>query len=368
MADKLFPGTSTQYTRLRYVFLAPAMLFKKGASLAGLTQSQAVFNGDMVLANQHENGIIGKRVRERDFVRLYWPAVRTWKLLSPVNDDLRDLTIENGLAAFQTLPRTDEEGGTLDGQRVRWDPCVLKFAELFWKAKLSIKAKEPAWPSIYCTKAESRFIVQRWIDLPDDPALAAMATQVRDGHKVSATKLPWNVPFKKFPQARVDLDRAKAVSLICWAAQLAYNFALIRAAKTLEKGAEPHAWKPGAMDLVETIISGHFREWNDAYLQEQSRLEPWGSPAHWGNLGNSTSRIFLANVAGQLCRGETNLRSSQWAALVKEREGIINPAPKLTFPRHLAAWSGTAEMAKRWDFRWKASVRRFLEDAENPRG
>lgn len=368
MANVLFPGTSTQYTRLRYVFLAPAMLRKKGATIAGLVQSQATFNESMVRANPKAPGVIGKRVRERDFVRLYWTAIRTWKLLIPANGDERDATIDNGLAALQSQAEVDEEGGILAGHRVRWDPIVLKLADLFWMRKGVGKDKEnPAgWPSIECTAAETKFIIDRWMALPGTPALAAMAHQLSVGYKVSQYALPWSVPLERFPQARAQLDRAKAVSLICWAAQLAYNFALIKDARKLEERGTQCAWKKGAMDVLERKIAEEYDRWTHAQAAEQSSLSPWTEPGYWDDLGSITSRPFLAKVTQLLWAGETNLRSSQWVELVKTREKAVNPAPKLANFAHLAAWSGTAEMAKRWDFRWKASVQQFLRDAENP--
>lgn len=364
MANILFPGTSTQYTRLRYVFLAPAMLRKKGATFAGLAQSQATFNDSMVRANPKAPGIIGKRVRERDFVRLYWTAIRTWKLLTPVNGDERDTTIENGLAALQSHAEVDEEGSTFAGHRVRWDPAVLKFADFFWKGK-----EQPSgWPNIQCTRAETEFIIERWVSLPGTPALAALASQVRESRKVSQFELPWSVPMNRFPQARAQLDRAKAVSLICWAAQLAYNFALIKQARKLEQNGAHCGWKKGAMDTMEHKIVEQYDRWTHAHEEEQLLLSPWIDSGHWDDLGSITSRPFLARAAQLLCAGDINLRSSQWVELVKTREKNVNPAPKLANTAHLAAWSGTAEMSKRWDFRWKASVQQFLRDAETPHG
>jgi hypothetical protein len=68
-----------------------------------------------------------------------------------------------------------------------------------------------------------------------------------------------------------------------------------------------------------------------------------------------------------LVTGKADLKSGQWSAWVEEREKV-SPAPKLSNQNHLATWSGTPEMAQRWDFRWRASVRRFLQDAEKPHG
>lgn len=366
IADKLFPGTSTQYTRLRYVFLAAAMLRKKGATIAGLKQSQYMLNTELDKANPNEKGVIGKRTKSRDFVRLYWTAVRTWKLLTPVTGDERDLTVENGIAAFQSTPATDEEGNTLVEQRVRWDPAVVKISNAFWDNQAK---KKSGWSSIYCTKAEVNFILDQWLVLRDKPALAAIAAQLRKGKSVYKPKYPWNVSVGDYQQARVELDRAKAVSLICWAAQLAYNFALINEARRLQDQGAECTWqqKNNKLDVLEKKISGLFDEWRAAFDAEHSLLAPWTSTAHWKDLGSGGSQPFLAGTARMLCDGKTNLRSAEWASWVKAREKV-NPAPKLGNPAHLATWSGTSEMAQRWDFRWGASVQRFIQDAESPHG
>jgi len=121
IADQLFPGTSTQYTRLRYVFLTLAILRKKGAAIGKLAQSQTTLNLALSKANPNETGIIGKRNPERDFVRLYWGALRTWKLLTPLTTgETRDVTVVNGLTALQSKAPTDEEGNPLLEHRVQW--------------------------------------------------------------------------------------------------------------------------------------------------------------------------------------------------------------------------------------------------------
>lgn len=373
IADQLFPGTSTQYTRLRYLFLTAAILRKKGATIGRLPQSQTTLNIALYKANPKETGVIGRRTPERDFVHLYWGALRTWKLLTPLTADVRDVTVANGLSALQSKSATDEEGNPLLEHRVQWNKAVVMLADKFWDGQ---KAKD--WPCILCSQAEVDFILGQWLALPDKPPLAAIAAQLRERRKVSkATShgmvsraiFPWEVDVGSFNGARAQLDRAKAVSLICWSAQLAYNFAILKAAKKLEDEGRETAWQQRSQDLeaTKTQIARRFDEWKEAFKAEKSTLGPWAQVAHWENLGSDTSRSFLARTADMLFAGKTNLKSDQWSDWVKAREKV-NPAPKLSNDKNLAAWSGTPEMAKRWDFRWSACVQRFVKDAENPRG
>lgn len=363
-ADQLFPGTSTQYTRLRYVFLVPAILRKKGATIGNLPQSQTTLNLALGKANPDETGVIGKRTPERDFVHLYWSALRTWKLLTPLTADDRDVTVTNGLAALQSKAVTDEEGNPLLEHRVQWDPKVVMLADQFWAHQ---KATE--WPNIHCSRAEVDFILDQWLALPDKPPLAAIASQLRKGRRVSNATYPWEIAVGSFADARAGLDRAKAVSLICWSAQLAYNFALLNSARRLEEEGWETTWQQRGQDLraMRKRINKLFVAWMKAFEAERPTLAPWIAPSHWEPLGSDVSRIFLASTAGRLFAGNIDLESEQWSAWVKERE-MVNPAPKLSSDKNLATWSGTPEMAQRWDFRWGASVRRFVQDAESPRG
>ena len=365
ISERLFPGTSTQYTRLRYVILTPAILGKPRATLSGLKKSQALLNQQLARANPNETGIIGKRKPERDFVYLYWTALRTWKLLQPTTNDDRDVTVANGLAALQSKAVTDEEGNALTDFRVQWDAKVLHLADVFWRSQNAV-----GWPSIHCRSAEVDYILSQWIALPNKPALAAVASQLSRGRTQSHARYPWELTFQGYAQARQELDHARAVSLICWGVQLAYNFALLRQAKKLEAKQVETTWQRKGQDLsaTEADIDEIFRRWQSALTAEQTTLGPWTDASYWGDLGSDASRKFLASSAERLLRaGGANLRSEEWAARVKEREKF-NPAPKLGNDFHLATWSGTAEMARRWDFRWSGSVRRLIQDAEGPRG
>ncbi|MET3916848.1 hypothetical protein ABID97_003630 [Variovorax sp. OAS795] len=365
MADHLFPGTSTQYTRLRYVLLTSAILRKKGATIGNLPQSQTMLNVALGMANPDEKGVIGRRRPERDFVHLYWSALRTWKLLTPVTADPRDITVPNGLVAMQSKVATDEEGSPLLEHRVQWDPKVVMLADQFWG-----DPSETTRPSIHCTRAEVNFILGQWEALPGNPPLAVMASQLKKGRRLSMVNYPWEMAVGSCADTRADFARAKAVSLICWSAQLAYNFALLEAARRLEaKGQETTTWQQQNQDLGATQkrIDKLFTTWKEAFDSERATLAPWTEPSHWEPLGSESSRTFLASTAQRLVAGSTALKSAQWSAWVRQRE-TVNPAPKLSNDHHLAAWSGTPEMARRWDFRWGASVRRFVQDAENPRG
>ncbi len=366
VAEKLFPGTSTQYRRLRYVFLAPAILRRKGATIVNLAQSQTALNLALDRANPKEKGVIGRRSPGRDFVHLYWTAVRTWKLLTPTVD-IRDVTVTNGLAALQSKASMDEDGSAILEHRVRWNPTVVRLADQFWADQ---KATE--WPSIHCTQAEVEFILNQWLELPNAPPLAAIASQLRKGCPQSNADYPWEVDVGKssaYSGARAELDRAKTVSLICWSAHLAYNFALLKKARKLESGGLASTWKQRNQDLgaTEQRICELFEQWKTAFDKEKSTLAPWTDPKNWAPLGSDTSRMFLAHTTKMLTAGKTDLKSQCWFKLVQERERV-NPAPKLSNQNHLATWSGTPEMAKRWDFRWRICVRNFVHDAENPRG
>jgi hypothetical protein len=248
-------------------------------------------------------------------------------------------------------------------QRVRWNPEVVILADKFWAEQQS-----EGWPSIRCSKAEVDFVLGEWQKLPNEPPLAAIASRISKGQRQSRVDYPWDIVLGRNTGANAELNCAKTVSLICWSAQLAYNFALLKAARTLEAAGSETTWKLRNQDLAKTeaIINDQFKNWKSAIEREKASVAPWASPSYWNDLGSEVSRDFLAKVADMLVAGKADLKAESWFALVKEREKV-NPAPKLSNAHHLSGWSGTPEMAKRWDFRWKSCVRRFVQDAENPR-
>ena len=303
------------------MILTPAMLRKKGAATGTLAQSQATLNAELDRANPSEKGIIGRRTREREFVHLHWTAVRKWQFLTHVVDE-RDLTVENGLAALQARPVTDEEGAPMVEQRVRWNPTVVKLVEDFWAGM-----KKGAKPSIHCTPAEVKFILGQWLELPGRPALAAMASQVDKRSPQSKAPYPWEVAVGAYKEAARDLDRAKAVSLICWGAQLAYNFSLLRSARKLQESGAESTWHASGRGLEDTTtkIEGYYKEWQRAFSVDQPTLTPWTAESQWEFLGNGVPRSFLAGTARMLRDGRSDLKAKEWTAWVKAREQRANP-------------------------------------------
>lgn len=364
VAELLFPGTSTQYTRLRYVILVAALLRKRGTTTENLARGQFELNLALDAANTDETGIIGRRTPGRDFAHLYWTAVRKWKLLAPITSDQRDVTIANGITAIQSKVEKDEDGSVLSEHRVKWDAEVITLADQFWAEQ-----KSTGWPSIHCSQAEVDFILGQWSSLSETTPLSAVAIQIQNGKTLSDARYPWDLKVGRNDPARDELNRAKMVSLICWAIQLAYNFALLKKARELDTQGIETTWrqKNRSLDTTANRINKLYKEWRAAFEKEKSMLQEWASPTYWKELGSDVSRKFLAESARKLIADEADLESTNWSKWVEEREKV-NPAPKLSNPNHLAGWSGTPEMAQRWDFRWGASVQQFVRDAENPRG
>ncbi len=172
--------------------------------------------------------------------------MRKWRFLTHAVDE-RDLTVENGLAALQARPMTDEEGTPMVEQRVRWNPTVVQLVDDFWAAMKNGKK-----PNIYCTPAEVKFILGQWLELPGGPALAAMASQVGKRVPQSKAPYPWSIQFGSYEEAARDLERAKIVGLICWGAQLAYNFSLLRSARKLEESGAQSTWQASGRGLEDT--------------------------------------------------------------------------------------------------------------------
>jgi hypothetical protein len=144
-ADRFFPGTSTQQTRLRYVLFIP-WLFRRVAAKDHLSQVQSAIEKEEItlagrLKSNRQEGIIGGRSYPRAPSQpaslVYWNALGTWNILLGYPDGsypnlyqvyrqlrhhaqqhrLRDEAgqpLEEPLSIFATLPKPPDNWDKLD--------------------------------------------------------------------------------------------------------------------------------------------------------------------------------------------------------------------------------------------------------------
>jgi hypothetical protein len=124
-ADRFFPGTSVLHTRLRYILFVPWIYEDLAhAGRRGLTLKAAVDERMLQLAHRLKNlggeatGVIGGdlvkewRLSSQPPDRVYWSALRTWKILSADIHSTRDAL--QRIAGRSNQTARDVEGAELD--------------------------------------------------------------------------------------------------------------------------------------------------------------------------------------------------------------------------------------------------------------
>lgn len=124
-ADRFFPGTSVLHTRLRYVLFVPwiyeslADAPRRGRALkAVLDERMLQLAGRLKIHGGERTGVIGGdlvgagRLSSQPPDRVYWSALRTWKILSSTIHTSRDALQRIALRSTRTA--RDDEGGDLD--------------------------------------------------------------------------------------------------------------------------------------------------------------------------------------------------------------------------------------------------------------
>ena len=125
-ADRFFPGTSVQHTRLKYVLFVP-WLMEKVAERGGTDFTSRVAADENTLTGQLKlqkdpDGVIGGRVWPRPVAQppsvAYWTALRTWQILRARPDGSAPSRVETlKLMATHAQRRsraTDDEGVALE--------------------------------------------------------------------------------------------------------------------------------------------------------------------------------------------------------------------------------------------------------------
>lgn len=372
VADILFPGTSTLHRRLRYAILVPA-LFRSRPRVAPseVPVREEQWNKRIWAANNGTVGVFGSQVPSTRFVPAYWNSIRTWGFFTA--DDRRDATQPKAIASMHAKVERDDEGNPIgELPPVRWHPRLVELSD----ALLTSSGKLPADASVYCSAEEAAFILERWSSLARErrSALSAVADAVAGGVELTRTyTYPWDLSFSGSRNASVRSDLASAgpVSMVCWTLHLAYNVELVKQARAAEKRGDEAVWMkyPGRMDETEVTLDRQLAAWEASLATEVASLAPWAEQRTWFDSGMVAMSAPLGTVrdlaaaARRLLDGDTDLAKRSWVNAVTKREQLKGFSARCSHPAALAAWTGTPEMAERWDFRW-GTTKNVLRDIE----
>ena len=349
-ADRLFPGTSTIQTRLRYMLFAPWIYTRlenervSFAEISARVRKAEVALIDALKESDDKDGIFGKqagRALQRLPSAIYWAGLGAWGIrrFDGSQDEyhraLDGLYTRRGHAARR---KQDGDESEADPALVTWHPRVPPPPDGF-----------PEGASFALTREEADFLLDRIATSQKDSLLAHLALRCKPAESAFPWEHPEHAGFST-PHREV-LDHARLFSEVMHGAALLYNLALAEVAKRDELREEHRA---------------NLAAWTKGL--DHAGVRGWSLPRLWeltfdqGHTISSTTRTFVrAWVELTAGKPEALAEDTHAKLLVERRERTLKGArSRFTNARSRDQWggyAGTARLAYRWP-----TVRTFLED------
>jgi hypothetical protein len=347
-ADRLFPGTSTVQTRVRYFLFVP-WLFRvlRPGDRERFAQRTRQLQDQLrrsLMKGGESLGVIGYlaggNVRRLPS-SVYWRGLQRLAVLR-FNGSEADYGRQ--LRSAEPSLRNDDGEPVAGADRTVWD-ARLPNAPEGWLDATNFKL----------SPEESGYLIDQ-VSFAAPSSLLAHLLHVAG--PPSETNFPWeHVPPAQLPQAlSEEVNHAQNFSEGMHGASLLYNLMLAR-----EKGSDDlvqqyEEWLAQWWEGLKQR-SGAFGEWN------RSRL--WGLVAAWGARVPPPTYNFVEtwlSATGTAHRVETILSDRQLHDLIRHRERFLKRArARLGNPRALDLWNGRSGVGQ-LDYRWGRPVRQMLQD------
>lgn len=349
-ADRLFPGTSTIQTRVRYFLFVPwlfRMLKPADRDPERFGQRMRQMQDQLrksLMKGGEALGVIGYRAGgnvQRLPSSVYWQGLRRLGLL---RFDGSEADYARELRATSEAQRNDDGEPVGNASRVLWDAQLPQPPEGWLEAT-----------DFAITSEEARYLSDRVNFAAPDSLLAHL---IHLGRRPSGTDFPWeHVPPAELPKAlSEELEHARNFSESMHGASLLYNLMLAQ-----EKDLE---------DLVEEYEE-RLAEWWEALKQRADEFAKWNRPRFWALLAAWRARVpppsysFVETWQGAIGRArriESILSDRSLHELIRLRESFLKRGrARLGNPRALDLWNGRSG-AGQLDYRWGRPVRQILED------
>jgi hypothetical protein len=347
IADRLFPGTSTIQTRLRYMLLIPWMYEgleaqKVPASALAARARQAELSMIPPLLEAGEEGVFGSQAGsslKRLPSSVYWAGLGTWGIrrFPGSQSDYHRAADSLYERRERTRAREDDDADP-DGSNQTWHPRLPAPPDGF-----------PAGLSLALTADEAGFLRDRIVTTCRGSLLAWFALHGRPDSSAE----PWlHHQLPQFPEAsRVLLEHARLLADAVEGAAIVYNLAL----------AELRPNDP----LVATHRAA-LAEWRGrcdlAGIARWSLTDLWGETLDHGHTITPRTRDFFEAWVARVRSTDGDVTDDASARrLVSDRERALKGSRSRFANRAaLAQWGGFAGL-NRLTFRWP-TVRRFLGD------
>ena len=347
-SDKLFPGTSTIQTRLRYMLFVPWVYRELEAKQVSADRFAARARQleleliEPLLDSDDRAGVFGigaGKALKRLPSDVYWSGLGAWR-------------IRRYQGSLDEYHRGIDRIYALRGRRREHedDDDAVHSASVTWHSHLPEPPEDfPYGLSFALTREEAEFLRDAIVTSCPETLLAWLAREGRAGR----ADLPWEHPdLARFPgRDRALLQQARLFSLVMLGAAIVYNLALAKldGRRELEDEHRAHLGQ-WASELGSAGVS--------AWLLD----ELWAVTADLRHTVTPGARRFVERWVGMVKRDPYRLADDPAAyTLVAQREQKLKRGhSRFRNARAREQWSGRAglrQMTYRWD-----TVRSFLDD------
>lgn len=347
-ADRLFPGTSTIQTRVRYFLFVP-WLFRtlKPAEREAFSQRTRQLQDQLrksLIKGGESLGVIGYLAGgnvQRLPSSVYWQGLRRLGLLR-FNGSETDYAGE--LRPSNEALLNDDGEPVANASRSLWDPRMPEPPGGWLDAtNFAVSREEAEYLTDRFTFEAPESLLAHFLHLAKPPGNADFPWK-----HVQSTELPTSLGE--------ELNHARRFSEAMHGASLLYNLMLAR-----EKGSD---------ELVETYEES-LAEWWEKLKHRTDEFSTWNRSRFWALLAAWRARVsppahsFIEtwlDAIGQAPRIEVILSDHDLQALIRDRERFLKRSrARVGNPRALDLWNGRSG-AKQLDYRWGKPVRQLLVD------
>lgn len=349
-ADRLFPGTSTIQTRLRYMLFVPWIYSQlehervRSADIAARARKAEIALIKPLTESEDSSGVFGNRAGsalQRLPSSIYWAGLGAWGIRR------FDGSQEEYHRALDALYARREHAAR---RRHQDDDLEPEAALQTWHPRVPAPPNGfPDGASFALTREEAEFILDRIASSQKDSLLAHLVLRC----KPADVAFPWKHPERAgFSEPHREwLDHARRFSKVMQGAAFLYNLALAEIAKR-DDLIEVH--RANLVKWAKGLDRTDIRAWSLARLFELTMDQ--------GHTITIATRQFIqAWVELAAGKPETLADDSFAKMLVERRERKLKGVrSRFTNVRARDQWSGYAGTA-RLSYRW-STVRTFLED------
>lgn len=362
LADRLFPGTSTIQTRLRYFLIVPwcyRALENKGVRAPEFGRQVAALERRLIpILNDGEAWGVFGRVAGQDIKRLpssvYWNGLEQW--------GVRKVRISQG-AYHRTVDRFLDRRGKV--QQTEDGESIATGGSTIWHPSLpAAPAGFPDGLDFRLTEDEADFLIARMRDKASGTMLAWLAQAPHLVNDVQSARFPWTLScYASLPaDTRELLEHARLVSEVVQGAGQLYNLLLARiddpAGSPRLAGIETD--RLAGLTDWRALLASRFdavAQWDHERLKQLCRAAPGHNVTEhaWAFLRAWTDRVVET-------RGQVE-DDTEACKLVRKREIRLKKGRSRSRFKNAtmrAQWSGAAGIG-RLEFRWGA-VRALLAD------